>query len=72
VDVIVPDKDVPVVGFKYAEIKPNTSSGQKTLGGQTQRWKDGGKLPEDASVQPLTYDADGNVYLGFKLNQKNK
>jgi hypothetical protein len=66
------DQDVPRVGFKYAEIKPNTESGQRSFNDQVQRWKDNGKIPENATVQPITYDADGTVHLGFKLNQSSK
>ncbi|HEX4086041.1 MAG TPA: hypothetical protein VHY22_14090 [Chthoniobacteraceae bacterium] len=73
VDVTVDnEEDVPLVGFKYAEIKPNTESGQRKFNNQVQRWKDSGRIPEDATVQPVTYDADGAVHLGFKLNQTSK
>ena len=72
VDITVPDKDVPDVGFKYAEIKPNSASGQKTFGTQVQRWKDSGQVPQNGIVQPITYDANGDVHLGFKLNQTTK
>jgi hypothetical protein len=65
-------EDEQMLGFKDAEIKPDSASGQKTLRSQVQRWKNNGKLPQDASVQPLTYDADGNVNLGFKKNQSSK
>lgn len=73
VDVTVLDEhDVPTVGFEHAEIKPNTASGQRTFNDQVQRWKDSGKLPQDAQVPPLAYDADGTIHLGFKLNQTKK
>ena len=58
--------------LKYAEIKPNSESGQNTLNRQLERWKNKGVIPEGAAVQPITYDANGNVYLGFKLNQVKK
>jgi hypothetical protein len=72
VDVTVPDRYVPQVGFKYGEIKPNSESGQRTFNKQVQNWEDSGTIPENATVQPITYDADGTVHLGFKLNQPSK
>ena len=69
---VLDDDDVPTVGFKYGEIKPNSDSGQRTLLDQVQRWKDKGAIPKSSKVQPITYDADGNVYFGFKLDQNKK
>jgi len=66
VDIIVPDEDVDAVGFKYGEIKPDTTSGQNTLNGQIQNWQNNGTIPPGSTVQPITYDPYGNVGLGFK------
>jgi hypothetical protein len=60
VDVIVPPRNVSQVGFPYAEIKPLSASGQRTLARQIQNW---GYDP--SQVQAITYDAFGNVYFGF-------
>ncbi len=53
-------RDVSRTGFRHAEIKPRSPSGQAKLSTQVERW--GLKAEE---VQPITYDATGNVYLGF-------
>jgi RHS repeat-associated protein len=60
VDVKVLESAGAGAGFKLAEIKPRTPSGQRTLGTQVERW---GLKP--GQVVPLTYDAQGNVYAGF-------
>ncbi len=59
VDIEVPLEDVPKVGFEYAEIKPLTKSGIRKFAEQVARWK----LP--SSVQAISYDSKGNIYLGF-------
>ena len=59
---VVKDTDVAAVGFKYAEIKPDTASGQKTFMQQIKAW---GLDPEQ--VEPITYDANGNLYDGFSV-----
>jgi len=58
-DVTVPERLVGEVGYRFGEIKPLTSSGEATFNGQVQRWGLG-------PVQPITYDAAGNVYYGFR------
>ena len=45
-------------GTCNGEIKPLTSSGVATFNRQVQRWRLG-------PVQPIAYDAAGNVYYGF-------
>lgn len=60
VDVTVPDEFLGRVGFKYAEIKPLTTSGQARFGQQIRGWK-----LDPQTVRPITYDARGNVYFGF-------
>jgi hypothetical protein len=49
------------VGFGHAEIKPLTASGERSMLRQIASW---GLTPEQ--VQPITYDAYGNVYYGFR------
>jgi RHS repeat-associated protein len=66
VDIVVNDADVNTVGFKYGEIKPNSTSGQNTFNRQVQNWQNNGTIPQNATVQPITYDANGNVNLGFR------
>jgi hypothetical protein len=58
VDVTVPREFADVVGYLYGEIKPLTSSGEATFNRQVQRWG-------LDSVQPITYDAAGNMFYGF-------
>ena len=58
-DVTVPEKFINDVGFQFGEIKPLTTSGEGSFDRQVLNWN----LP--APVQPITYDAFGNVYLGF-------
>ncbi len=60
VDVTVPQEFANDVGYQFGEIKPLTPSGEATFMRQLQRW---GLDPE--KVQPITYDANGNVYYGF-------
>jgi RHS repeat-associated protein len=63
-DVEVPQEYANEAGFRYAEIKPRTDSGKRTLRTQLRNWeKKRGLNPDE--VQPITYDADGNVYDGF-------
>jgi hypothetical protein len=52
-------EDAGKVGYQYAEIKPLTPSGESSFNRQLQRWGVG-------PVQPITYDAAGNVYYGFR------
>jgi hypothetical protein len=51
-------QSIDAVGFQYGEIKPLTASGEATFNRQVSNWN----LP--ASVQAITYDAAGRVYLG--------
>jgi len=60
VDVSVPKARVEDVGFAHAEFKPDTASGQRSYLRQLARW---GLRPDE--VQAITYDALGNVYIGF-------
>lgn len=60
VDVTVLDvDDVADVGFRLGEIKPDTASGMAKFARQVAKW--GYNEP----VQAITYDANGNVFLGF-------
>jgi hypothetical protein len=59
VDVTVGEDFVDQVGFQYAEIKPLSASGERRFNQQVLNWN----LPEN--VQAITYDANGNVFLGF-------
>ena len=56
---VVGQKWIDAVGFPFAEIKPLTASGEASFSRQVSRWN----LP--GPVQPITYDAAGNVYLGL-------
>jgi hypothetical protein len=49
------------VGFDHAEIKSLTASGERRMLRQIAEW---GLTPKQ--VQPITYDAYGNVYYGFR------
>jgi hypothetical protein len=59
VDVTVGQKYVDQVGFQYAEIKPLSACGEARFNQQVLNWN----YPEP--VQAITYDASGNVFLGF-------
>jgi hypothetical protein len=59
VDVTVEQKWVDIVRFHFAEIKPMTASGRASFNRQVFIWD----LPEP--VQPITYDAAGNILWGF-------
>jgi hypothetical protein len=48
------------LGFEHIEIKPNTTSGLRTLNQQITNW---GYNP--SSVRSVTYDAQGNIKWGF-------
>lgn len=56
---VLGQESIDAVGFQYGEIKPLTASGEVRFNQQILRWD----LP--APVQPITYDAAGNVFLGF-------
>ncbi len=59
VDIRVPFTQSDAVGFTYGEIKPLSASGLNTFNSQVNNWD----LP--LPVQAITYDAHGNIYLGF-------
>jgi hypothetical protein len=59
VDVEVLQKFVPQVGGNFFEIKPLSPAGEAAFRRQVRRW-------ELEGVRPLTYDAHGNVYYGFR------
>jgi len=62
VDVTVLDAEgISQVGFEFGEIKPLTASGERTMLRQIPKW---GLKP--VQVQPITYDAQGNIYYGVK------
>jgi hypothetical protein len=50
---------IDTLGFRYAEIKPLTASGRSRFNRQIINWE----LSDP--VQPITYDAAGNVFWGF-------
>jgi hypothetical protein len=56
---VIGQRSINTVGFRYAEIKPLTDSGRARFYRQVFNWD----LSEP--VQPITYDADGNVFMGF-------
>ena len=58
---VVPAEDVILTGFGYAEIKPLSASGERTLTRQIGNWG-----LDIRQVQAITYDAKGNVYFGFR------
>lgn len=60
IDMSVDPRYSKMLGFEHIEIKPNTASGLRTLNRQVDRW---GMNP--SSVQPVTYDAHGNIWWGF-------
>ena len=49
------------VGYPLAEIKPLSPSGERRLIKQIENW---GFDPKQ--VQAITYDANGNLYYGFR------
>jgi hypothetical protein len=59
VDIKVPPGAVERLGFRFAEIKPLSNPGYYRFNRQIARWK----LSDP--VQLITYDHDGNIYLGF-------
>jgi hypothetical protein len=59
--VSVPEKHIAELGFARAEIKPLSASGEKKL--QQQIWNWG---YDPSTVRAITYDANGNVYFGFR------
>lgn len=65
IDVKVLNQGERQTGFKFAEIKPRTSSGFNSFTRQVQNWINKGSIPKNAKVQPITYDADGNIFTSF-------
>jgi hypothetical protein len=61
VDVSVPGNYIARVGFAHAEIKPLSASGEKKMRQQISKWE-----YDPNTVQAVTYDANGNVYFGFR------
>jgi hypothetical protein len=61
VDVSVPENHIASLGFAHAEIKPLSESGEKKMRQQVGKW---GYDP--STVRAITYDANGNVYFGFR------
>jgi hypothetical protein len=61
IDVSVPKDHIAKLGFAHAEIKPLSESGEKKLRQQVEKW---GYDP--STVRAITYDANGNVYFGFR------
>jgi len=61
IDVSVPEDHIARLGFAHAEIKPLSASGEKKLRQQIWKW---GYDP--STVRAITYDANGNVYFGFR------
>ena len=53
-------RDIANLGFEFAEIKPLTLSGERTLLRQSYNWN-----LKPQQIQPITYDAKGNIYFGF-------
>jgi hypothetical protein len=56
---LVEQEAIDAVGFRYGEIKPLTNSGKSSFNRQVLNWD----LADP--VQPITYDAAGNVFWGF-------
>jgi hypothetical protein len=50
--------------WKYAEIKPNTISGRKTVVNQLDNWEADGEIIRDQTII-LTYSKEGEIYWGF-------
>jgi hypothetical protein len=61
IDVSVPETHIASLGFAHAEIKPLSASGEKRLRQQILKWE-----YDPSTVQAITYDANGNVYFGFR------
>jgi hypothetical protein len=59
IDVTVLADPYGQVGYQYGEIKPLTASGESAFNRKLEQWGVG-------PVQAITYDADGNVYYGFR------
>ena len=59
IDVTVLNDPDGKVGYQFGEIKPLTASGESAFNRKLQQWGVG-------PVQPITYDAAGNVYHGFR------
>jgi hypothetical protein len=59
--VSVPANYIARVGFAHAEIKPLSASGEKKLRQQIWMWE-----YDPNTVRAVTYDANGNVYFGFR------
>ena len=60
-DVSVPEPYIASVGFAHAEIKPLSASGERKMRQQILDWE-----YDPSTVQAITYDANGNVYFGFR------
>ena len=54
-------EDIAKLGFAHAEIKPRSASGEKKMRQQVWKWE-----YDPSTVQAITYDANGNVYFGFR------
>ncbi len=65
VDVTVLKDGWRQTGFKFAEIKPRSTSGQSAMTRQVRNWVKGGKVNSWNKVKAITYDADGNIYIGW-------
>lgn len=61
IDVSVPGEHIARLGFAHAEIKPLSASGEKRMRQQIFKWE-----YDPSTVQAITYDANGNVYFGFR------
>lgn len=59
-DIIVPDDAISRLGFKYAEIKPLSTSSISRFNNQVLNVWD-----LEGQVQAITYDRDGNINYGF-------
>ena len=57
---VLEPRGIAQLGFKWAEIKPLTLSGERTLLRQSSGW-----YLKPRQIQPITYDAKGNIFLGF-------
>ncbi len=53
--------DIAKLGFAHAEIKPLSASGEKRMRQQVWKWE-----YDPSTVRAITYDANGNVYFGFR------